>query len=523
MRDHHRLRSRIALLAGLATVPVTGCSPPPKPEKTQPTAERADGGQRGTPAERAASREGGKRPLSPTRLKYYQKKAEEEGKPLSEVVPDHFELPPEESRPQVRTRPERFKTVADAKIAATKRPTPRDDADAETEAGDGAADDAAADERTAAQAEPPVMVANHAPDASELAGYPGDPPFIDGYNPEEATCPSGNWCGDKASASAIGILEATEDTMGCVMKIAGTGKDGAAKIEGKKYEGLSSKGTMQGAFNAHGTELARAEAGNDGICCYHWFEYCSGRPHMDASGPVVAEVIEGETARGTWQRGPETTDVVSDELRARLAAAWRRDALAEHASIASFARATLELLSVGAPADLVARCQQAGLDEVDHAQRCFALASRYGAAPIAPGPLPALSPRAADLARLAADTFAEGCVAESIAALVAERSAGGCADEALRECLTTIADDETRHAALAWATVRWAIAEGGETVATAVRERAATLRPPADPLPDADAHASTLAAHGRLDARAHTLAARDAWSGIIDPLLGQLA
>ena len=33
---------------------------------------------------------------------------------------------------------------------------------------------------------------------------------------------------------------------------------------------------------------------------------------------------------------------------------------------------------------------------------------------------------------------------------------------------------------------------------------AATIRPPADPLPDADPHAADLAAHGRLDARAHT-------------------
>jgi len=30
---------------------------------------------------------------------------------------------------------------------------------------------------------------------------PGDPPYVDGFNPEEETCPSGNWCGTIASAA----------------------------------------------------------------------------------------------------------------------------------------------------------------------------------------------------------------------------------------------------------------------------------------------------------------------------------
>ena len=44
--------------------------------------------------------------------------------------------------------------------------------------------------------------------------------------------------------------------------------------------------------------------------------------------------------------------------------------------------ATLELLAVGAPPNLLAGAQQAGLDEIRHAQACVGLASRYAGRPL---------------------------------------------------------------------------------------------------------------------------------------------
>jgi hypothetical protein len=78
MRDHVRLRSRIAMLAGLAMVPslaATGCNPPPKPEK------QADSG---TPRPKVSvdSRPDRSTQMSPARLKYYKEKAAREGKSL---------------------------------------------------------------------------------------------------------------------------------------------------------------------------------------------------------------------------------------------------------------------------------------------------------------------------------------------------------------------------------------------------------------------------------------------------------
>ena len=137
--------------------------------------------------------------------------------------------------------------------------------------------------------------------------------------------------------------------------------------------------------------------------------------------------------------------------------------------------------------------------------------------------LPALAPRPAELARLAADTFAEGCVGETIAALVAHRAASRCTDPEVRRCLEVIADDEARHAALAWSTIAWARHEGGASVDERLREVAQRLRAASvRSLPPADPEASSLAVHGRLDARAQAQAARDGWDELIGPMLDSL-
>jgi hypothetical protein len=303
--------------------------------------------------------------------------------------------------------------------------------------------------------------------------------------------------------------------MGCADRISGSGwKD----LKGDKapYAGLSRNAAMLGSFNEGRTVRRRAE-GQEDVCCYHWFEYCSGRPILEGTQARTAEARSGHG----WGTGELAADLTaSPSQREMLALAWTRDGLAEHASIASFARATLELLAVGAPADLVGRTQQAGLDEVHHARLCFALATRYGSASVEPGPLAPPAPRESSLARLALDTFDEGCVGETVAALPAERALGACRDERVSAALKIIADDEANHAALAWATVAWCLERGGEAVASALRtharERGSGLQPPVGS-PDLE-----LAAHGRLDAHARRAAANDAWRDIIEPMVADL-
>jgi hypothetical protein len=165
----------------------------------------------------------------------------------------------------------------------------------------------------------------------------------------------------------------------------------------------------------------------------------------------------------------ETHEQERSDFDARIGAAWTKDALLEHASIASFARFTLELLAVGAPPKLVVASQSAGRDEVQHAQKCFLIASRFSGKKLGPGPLDLTGVEAArDLRSVAIATVHEGCVNETVSAALAEERAEGAEDDAVRAALHKIATDEARHAKLAWDFVAWAIDKGGAPIREAV-------------------------------------------------------
>ncbi|HLT40460.1 MAG TPA: hypothetical protein VK034_29475, partial [Enhygromyxa sp.] len=79
-------------------------------------------------------------------------------------------------------------------------------------------------------------------------------------------------------------------------------------------------------------------------------------------------------------------------------------------------------------------------------------------------------------AAIAAALIDEGCVGEGVAATTVELAARACEDAEIRAALERIAADERRHAALAWASLRWLLDHHPGEVQPAVRERAATLR-----------------------------------------------
>jgi hypothetical protein len=188
-------------------------------------------------------------------------------------------------------------------------------------------------------------------------------------------------------------------------------------------------------------------------------------------------------------------------LREELADAWLEDALLEHASIASFARLSLELLAVGAPADLCEATHRAALDEIRHAGLCFALAAAYRGEPVAPTALPITGDLrlASSLTALAVSTFQEGCVGETIAALVAEEQLARATDPAVRAALAVIAEDEARHAELAWRIVAWAVRAGGSGVQSAIASAIEGMTMCA-PLPAANPRAPVgeMEQHGRI-------------------------
>jgi hypothetical protein len=224
------------------------------------------------------------------------------------------------------------------------------------------------------------------------------------------------------------------------------------------------------------------------ICCYTFLWYADGsicgRPLVDDAGNAqFAPVV----AREGW-----TEADVGEALPLDAARLWAKDAAAEHASIASFARLTLDLTAHAAPAHLLTGVAAAMADEVRHARDAYAIAAR-GRAPAGPGALKVPSTGTPSLAQLAADTVRDGIVNESIAAAIAAARLAAATDPQVRTALQAVVDDEARHAALAWEIVAWACAVGGETVLAAAdaalsEALEAARRAPVDDEPTAPAY-----------------------------------
>jgi hypothetical protein len=177
-------------------------------------------------------------------------------------------------------------------------------------------------------------------------------------------------------------------------------------------------------------------------------------------------------ARGDWLASglAPRTDHLGEVERQALSARWAEVGLMEHASVAAFARFVLQLLSLGAPPDLVRDAQAAMADETRHAEICFALASAYGDRAMGPGPLSIDGAmETSDPRSILVTAIHEGCVGETVAAIEAAEMAARAEDPVVREALTAIAADETRHAELAWRYVRWAIGQNAN-LASAARE-----------------------------------------------------
>ena len=135
-----------------------------------------------------------------------------------------------------------------------------------------------------------------------------------------------------------------------------------------------------------------------------------------------------------------------------LGSFWAAQAHLEAASVLAFEELALLLASWGAPALLVGRCWSAAEDERHHARWLGALAARHDTAV----PEPQTGPRSVpELLDVALHNAVEGCVHETWAALCAHWKARHAQTPGLRALYTRIAEDETRHAQLAWDLHAW--------------------------------------------------------------------
>jgi hypothetical protein len=212
-----------------------------------------------------------------------------------------------------------------------------------------------------------------------------------------------------------------------------------------------------------------------------------------------------------------------DRLRER----WLAAARLEHASVAAFARVGLQLLSLGAPAELLRATQQAMADEVRHARLCFGLAAAYGGAPPSEaGPLrvDGCVSVGMDLETALREAILEGALGEGAAALEASEGARACVDPAVRGVLSRIAEDEQRHALLAYRTVKWALRAEPRRAREVVLE---CLRAGQRCAPKPDSERDTvedeaLRGHGLISSNRRAWLRHEVWHEVVAPILAAM-
>lgn len=194
-----------------------------------------------------------------------------------------------------------------------------------------------------------------------------------------------------------------------------------------------------------------------------------GRPLL-VDGSIRATRTTGREGWSGASVNPKT-EGLSPELIDALAAKWSDVAAMEHASVASFARFTLQLMALGAPSDLLAATQQAASDEVEHARMAYAVASAYAGRSIGPDALDLAGVRIeTDRATVLRGLIEEACVGEAIGVAEARAYAETSSDRAIADLLNQVANDEQRHAALAWRTLRWMLNGADERIIAIARD-----------------------------------------------------
>jgi hypothetical protein len=269
--------------------------------------------------------------------------------------------------------------------------------------------------------------------------------------------------------------------------------------------------------------MTDADGGNGHHECAPMHICSTGRPFL----------VQGDARVASLARGREWCSNLSPDVskldaraRARCAARWTDIALMEHASIAAFARFSLDLLAFGAPPELVALAQNAMADETVHARDAFALASAYAGRPLAPGALDvAHALDRGSFLDVVRTTILEGCIGETVAAVEATEALAHATDPAVRSALARVAVDEARHAELAFKFVRFVLETGSrELVVGAAKEiRGAVAAYLEAQLGEpAEDDGPSLLAHGVLSEGARRRLSRRALKEVVEPCLAAL-
>jgi hypothetical protein len=273
---------------------------------------------------------------------------------------------------------------------------------------------------------------------------------------------------------------------------------------------LSNQEKKQSEFGGVYFEDATSETVNPVDVCFYEALFddtgtCCGRPLW----------IDGEVLVAESRRSGNGKAICAESGRY-----WAKVALLEHASIASFARCSLELMKWGAPLHLLAATQRAGRDEVDHAELCLALAERLLGEKISLAGLKLGNslPLSASRLEFAEAVLREGAIGESLSVLDAAARLANAGDRHTRMTLERILKDESTHAELAWDILKWLVQEDPSLLPqlrlVMAEERAKGRR--AEP-------SSVPPRFGLIDAATQQRVFEEAWEAVLLPAFEELA
>ena len=188
----------------------------------------------------------------------------------------------------------------------------------------------------------------------------------------------------------------------------------------------------------------------------------AGRPFVVGGKSRKTTSLVGEidafNGKATWMIDQTPPTLANDSINQVIAMEFSEQGEGEHASVASFARHTLQLLNIGAPSELLMSSQKAAIDEIRHAKMCYGLAAAFFGLDVQPSSLDIEgSVKSSSKGEIIQSVINEGCIGETIAAVRAQLGSQYAKQPMVKDALARIAVDESSHAQLAWNTVQWAI------------------------------------------------------------------
>jgi hypothetical protein len=243
-----------------------------------------------------------------------------------------------------------------------------------------------------------------------------------------------------------------------------------------------------------------------------------GRPLRVRGRQLHPELKDG----ADWTRGARPSAAGLDaKTRTALEALWLHDAQKEHASVPAFSRVSWMLASIGAPAELLAMAHRAAIEEIDHAERCFALAAGYGGRTHTVEGMPDLLLGGLDVdgdarVAIAIESLKDGCLLEDFNADVAAVCAQVCREPITRSVLEQIAREERSHARFSWDVLEWTLARWPREIAPAVRTAMLGFDRIARPTAASAEKAALVAAADPIKLREHGRITDEEWGALWD-------